>query len=185
MARIRFSSFEFDPDAGELTRARRPVPLQEQPARVLAYLIERPGRTVARDELIHHLWGDGRHVQFAQGLNYCIRQIRIALDDQVAAPKYLATVGRRGYRWVGPPAARSGSWIRSTITRPVPAWSAAASAVAALFVATLLTGPPPTAKAPLPLAGDVRSAIRTLHVLSHQLIDPGLQTIWRTFIERS
>lgn len=195
MATIRFAAFEFDPVPGQLAREGRRVPLQEQPARVLAYLIEHSGRTVTRTELIEHLWGDGRHVQFDQGLNYCIRQIRIALDDRVAAPKYVATVGRKGYRWVGPCVSRRASWLRANITRPVPAWSAPASAAAALLVAATLAGPPPpnAGRALLPVPGtDLRTAISALHILSHALIEPGrsgdavvaLQMLWNTVAGR-
>jgi DNA-binding winged helix-turn-helix (wHTH) protein len=173
MATTHFDSFEFDPSSGELRRGGAPLRLQQQPARVLAYLIQHADRDVTRDELIAHLWGDDRHVQFDQGLNYCVRQIRLALADQVKAPRYLATIGRTGYRWIGATGSHS-SRLSAIVNRPVPAWIAASGAaaclVAAAFVAPIPAMQPRTAEA----AFDLRQTIHALHVLSHELADPGL-----------
>jgi DNA-binding winged helix-turn-helix (wHTH) protein len=96
-----FGPFIFDSVGGVLSKHGRPVALQSQPARVLAFLIERAGEVVTRDQLRHAIWGD-TWVNFDQGLNYCIRQIRIALDDDARRPCYLQTLPQRGYRFIGP-----------------------------------------------------------------------------------
>jgi DNA-binding winged helix-turn-helix (wHTH) protein/Tol biopolymer transport system component len=97
-----FGDFVLDVDAGELLRGGRPVKIQPQPLRVLAALVTRGGQIVSRDELRTQIWDQATFVEFDQGLNYCIRQIRVALDDDAANPVYLETVKRRGYRFVAP-----------------------------------------------------------------------------------
>jgi DNA-binding winged helix-turn-helix (wHTH) protein len=98
---LRFERFSFDPDSGEL---RGPdaaiVPLEPQPAKVLALLASRPGALVTRDELRASIWPEGTHVEFDQGLNYCIRQVRLALGDTARKPIFVETVARRGYRFL-------------------------------------------------------------------------------------
>ncbi|MGA3107113.1 MAG: winged helix-turn-helix domain-containing protein [Terriglobales bacterium] len=95
-----FGPFTFDPDGGELSRDGYRVRLQPQPALVLAILTDQPGKLVPREEIYRAIWGDDTHVDFEQSLNYCIRQIRAALRDDAADPKYLETVPKRGYRFL-------------------------------------------------------------------------------------
>jgi DNA-binding winged helix-turn-helix (wHTH) protein/tetratricopeptide (TPR) repeat protein len=95
----RFGEFEFDFDEMVLRQAGKPVPLQPQPTQVLAILLERPGRLVSRDELKSRVW-ENRIVEFDAGLNFSINQVRRALADSAADPKYVETVPRRGYRCI-------------------------------------------------------------------------------------
>lgn len=98
---VRFGPFTFHPETGELRRADGTVvPLEPQPARVLAALASRPGAVVTREELRASVWPDGTHVAFDQGLNYCIRQVRTALGDNARRPVFIETVARRGYRFL-------------------------------------------------------------------------------------
>jgi DNA-binding winged helix-turn-helix (wHTH) protein/TolB-like protein len=99
---IRFGLFELDPATGDLRREGRPVRLQPQPARVLALLVARPGEVVTRDELRHQIWNDGTFVDFERGLNFCIAQIRAALQDSAESPRFIETLPRRGYRFIAP-----------------------------------------------------------------------------------
>ena len=73
--------------------------LEPQPARVLALLVARAGELVTREEIQREVWPD-THVDFDQGLNYCIRQIRTALGETAEAPRFIETLPRRGYRFV-------------------------------------------------------------------------------------
>lgn len=100
--RVCFDVFELDVDTGELRRRGQPVRLQPQPSKVLAALVARPGQTVAREELKHQIWDGTTFVDFEQGLNFCVRQIRLALDDNAEAPRFVETVPRRGYRFIAP-----------------------------------------------------------------------------------
>jgi len=101
-ARLRFGEFELDLEKGELRKKGRPVRLQPQPCKVLSALASRPGELVTREELKHQIWNGTTFVDFEQGLNFCVRQIRMALDDDAESPKFIETVPRRGYRFVFP-----------------------------------------------------------------------------------
>lgn len=102
---IRFGVFELDPGSGELKKAGVVVHLSPQPARVLALLAGHPGEIITRAQIREQLWDEETHVDFDQGLNQCIAQIRTALSDDAEAPRYVQTVHRRGYRFVGAVAA--------------------------------------------------------------------------------
>jgi len=98
--RLKFGEFELDPQSEELFRDGQPVKIQPQPLRVLAILLERHGEIVSREQLRAHIWGDATFVEFDQGLNYAIRQIRLALRDEVSEPRYIETLPKQGYRFV-------------------------------------------------------------------------------------
>jgi len=97
----RIGAFELDLTSAELRRAGRQVALTGQPMRVLILLVERAGTIVTRDELRQEIWGE-THVDFEAGLSTCINQIRTALGDRAAAPVFIETLPRRGYRFVAP-----------------------------------------------------------------------------------
>ena len=100
--RYRFGLFEFTAEDRELRREGVLVRLQSQPAQVLACLIERAGQVVSRDELRRTLWGSDTFVDFDRGLNFCISQIRSALEDDSAAPVYIRTIPKHGYQFIAP-----------------------------------------------------------------------------------
>jgi DNA-binding winged helix-turn-helix (wHTH) protein len=97
---LRFGEFTFDPSTGELRRNGSVARLEPQPARVLAVLVNRAGSLVTRAELREAVWLEGTHVEFDQGLNYCIRQIRVALGDDARRPMFVETAARRGYKFL-------------------------------------------------------------------------------------
>ena len=97
--RVRFGQFELDLGARELLRDGRPVRIQPQPLRVLEILVGHPGKVVSREELRQRIWDEATFVEFDQGLNYCIRQIRVALGDDAANPVFVETLKKRGYRF--------------------------------------------------------------------------------------
>ncbi len=99
--RLRFDAFELDTVTGELLHAGKAVRLPPQPARVLEVLAGNAGRLVTRDELRDRIWSDDTFVDFEQGLNFCIKQIRAALGDDAKAPIYIETLPKRGYRFLG------------------------------------------------------------------------------------
>ena len=101
-SRRSFGSYDIDLTTGELRRDGVPVPLQRQPALVLARLVASAGALVPREALHAAIWGDRVHVDFDRGLNYCIRQLRETLDDDARAPRFIETVARQGYRFVAP-----------------------------------------------------------------------------------
>lgn len=100
--RFRFGPFELDGESGELRRGGSPVHLRLQAVRVLEALASQPGRTVSRAELQARVWSDDTFVDFEQGLNSCMKEIRAALGDSTEQPDYVQTLPRRGYRFIAP-----------------------------------------------------------------------------------
>ena len=99
--RLRFDEFEIDMRSGELWVRGKRVRLQDQPFQVLRVLLERRGEIVTRDELKQILWPADTFVDFDDGLNTAIRKIRDALGDSAEKPRFIETIPRRGYRFVG------------------------------------------------------------------------------------
>lgn len=63
-----FGTFELNLYSRELRRAGVRIKLQEQPFKVLAMLLERPGELVSREELKHRLWGEAEFGDFDQAI---------------------------------------------------------------------------------------------------------------------
>src|SRR5579859_3960015 len=101
-ARFRFGLFEFDDESLDLRRDGGVVHLQAQPKQVLACLLRNADRTVSREELRQAVWDNQTFVDFERGLNFCISQIRSALDDDAARPIYIRTFARQGYQFIAP-----------------------------------------------------------------------------------
>lgn len=97
---IRFDGWSLDPDSGELTRDGEKIRLQDQPLQILQALLASPGRVVTREELVSRLWPRGI-VDFETGLNTAMRRLRSALREDADAPRYIETLPRRGYRFIG------------------------------------------------------------------------------------
>jgi Tol biopolymer transport system component/DNA-binding winged helix-turn-helix (wHTH) protein len=98
---VRFGVFEVDLRAGELRKSGMKIKLHGQPFAVLAMLLERPGEMVSREELQQRLWASDTYVDFEHGLNKAINKLREALGDDADNPRYIETLPRRGYRFVG------------------------------------------------------------------------------------
>jgi DNA-binding winged helix-turn-helix (wHTH) protein len=96
--RVRFGPYELDTRAGELRLGESKIVLPDQPHKILLLLIERRGDIVTRDEIQKCLWADDVIVSFEVSINQAIRKLRRALNDSAEEPKYIETVGRRGYR---------------------------------------------------------------------------------------
>lgn len=97
--RVRFGPFELDLESGDLRREGDLLRLEPQPRKVLQLLASRAGQVVSRKEIQGRIWPDDTFVDFDQGLNYCIRQIRGTLGDRADAPRFIETLPRRGYRF--------------------------------------------------------------------------------------
>lgn len=123
--RHRFGDFEADVHTGELWKHGEPVRIQDLPFRLLVALLERPGQLVTRAELGQSLWGSDTFVDFEAGLNTAVAKLREALGDDAEMPRFIETVPKRGYRFVGSlgdgplPVENSGD----AIARPSPARS--------------------------------------------------------------
>lgn len=138
--RRRFLEFELDEAAMTLRRRGELIPLPPTPFRVLAVLAARPNVVVTRDELRRAVWGE-RHVAFDAALNFAIRQLRRALDDQADSPRVIATVPRVGYRFIPAcepvaPSREPAAVPRTTVRRRAIRWIAAMATLAS--AATLM-----------------------------------------------
>jgi TolB-like protein/DNA-binding winged helix-turn-helix (wHTH) protein len=171
-ATIRFGDYQLDPEKGELRKKGQPVRLAPQPTKVLALLASRPGELVTREEIRELIWGGETFVDFEQGLNHCINQVRAALGDDSAAARFVETVPRRGYRFLAevtrvheePPAPDGGGpasrWSGRAIVMGIGTLVIVAAILAAAFSGWFQSGgaiPPVRSIAVLPienLSGD-------------------------------
>ena len=99
---LRFGVFEADLRAGELKRNGAKVKLSDQAFRVLAVLLANPDQVVTREELRRQVWPEGTFVDFDHGMNLAIAKIRAVLGDDADNPRFIATIPRRGYKFVAP-----------------------------------------------------------------------------------
>jgi DNA-binding winged helix-turn-helix (wHTH) protein len=144
----RFGEFEWDSRRGLVTANGNPVKLQPQPLRVLEMLLQRAPEVVTREELGDHIWGRDVHVEMDASLNYCVRQIRLALNDNPTEPRYVETLPKQGYRLVAaverfeeaaeavsavPPAVRLATGLRSARREIWPAASVVGYALLLAF----------------------------------------------------
>lgn len=99
---IRFGFYEADLAARELRREGSSVKLQDRPFEILTILLERPNEVVMREEFRQRLWSADTFVDFDHSLNTSINRLRQALRDDAENPRFVATVGRLGYRFIAP-----------------------------------------------------------------------------------
>ena len=99
---FRFGIFVFDAVTLELRKAQRPVRLRPQSLKVLRLLVSRPRQLISREEIYKELWGADVFVDFEQGVNHSVKQLRAALGDDADEPRYIETLPRRGYRFIAP-----------------------------------------------------------------------------------
>jgi len=99
---IRFGLYELNLTARELRREGVVVKLQDRPFDVLAILVEHPGEVITRDEFRQRLWPADTFVDFDASLNTSVNKLRQALQDNAENPRFIATAGRRGYRFIAP-----------------------------------------------------------------------------------
>jgi TolB-like protein/DNA-binding winged helix-turn-helix (wHTH) protein len=98
---VRFGPFELDLNVWQLRKDGVRVKIPQQPLQLLAMLLERPGSAISREELRHRLWPSDVFVDFDHGLNKNIQKLREALGDSSDSPRYIETIPRTGYRFVG------------------------------------------------------------------------------------
>ncbi len=98
---VRFGPFELDQSAWQLHKNGIRIRIPQQPLQLLAVLVERPGVVLTREELQQRLWPSEVFVDFDHGLNKNIQKLREALGDSADSPKYIETIPRVGYRFIG------------------------------------------------------------------------------------
>jgi Tol biopolymer transport system component/DNA-binding winged helix-turn-helix (wHTH) protein len=132
--RLRFGLFEADLASGELYKHGRLIRIQEQPFRILAMLLERPGEVVSREEVQKQLWPEGTFVDFDEGLDTALKKLRQALGDSPQNPVFVETIPRRGYRFIAP-VQGAGDGIGPKGDKSVPSLENSQDGVAAAKVA--------------------------------------------------
>src|SRR5712672_4401099 len=99
--RYKFDEFEADLRAAELRKGGVRLKLQLKPFQVLVALLERPQDVVTREELRQRLWPQDTFVDFDHGLNTAMAKLRDVLGDSATSPRYVETIAKRGYRFIG------------------------------------------------------------------------------------
>src|SRR3984957_12680391 len=98
---IRFDRYQVDVRSGELRKDGRKVRLQAQPFQLLVLLLRNAGRVVSREDVKRELWPGDTFVDFDHGLAAAVNKVREALCDSADKPKFVETLPRRGYRFIG------------------------------------------------------------------------------------
>ena len=121
---IRFDGWKVDFNSGEISKDGATHRLQDQPLQILDELLKQPGEVVTREQLIARLWPNGV-VEFDTGLNSAMRKLRIrAWATTPESPRYIETLPRKGYRFIGridddtPAEGRAPGFRPSTIPTP-------------------------------------------------------------------
>jgi cholera toxin transcriptional activator len=101
VSKYKFDDFEADLRAAELRKNGTRLKLQLQPFQVLVALLERPKEVVTREDLRQRLWPEDTFVDFDHSLNTAMVKLRDVLGDSASHPKYVETIAKRGYRFLG------------------------------------------------------------------------------------
>ena len=135
---MKFAEFDVDERAGVLRRGGLRVKLQDLPFRLLVVLLRGRGDVITRDDLRAELWGSETFVDAEAGLNTAIAKLREALGDDADAPRFIETLPKRGYRFVGtltPEAGGSEPPVEAASRRGARPWQLALALLAIAAVA--------------------------------------------------
>ena len=99
--RVSFGEFEVDLETAELQHNGSKSILPGKPFQILVTLLDRPGQLVTREELKRQLWPSDTFVDFDVNLNKAVNRLREALGDSAEHPRFIETLPRKGYRFVG------------------------------------------------------------------------------------
>jgi len=99
---FQFGAFEVLEHSGELRKHGVRIRIQEQPFQILVLLLDRPGEIVGREEIRGKLWPENTFVDFDNAISSAVRKLREALSDSADNPRFIETLSRRGYRFIGP-----------------------------------------------------------------------------------
>ena len=141
-----FGPFVFEPHQARLRRGRRVLPLTRKACEVLQCLATHPGQMVTKEALFQAVWPDTAVSDAV--LTNRIAELRETLGDDAKRPRFVATVHRRGYRFVAA--------LRASA--PVPSLAAARDDPARTIVM-------PTPQPALPVLVGRDAALARLHDL--------------------
>ncbi|MCB1032786.1 MAG: tetratricopeptide repeat protein [Acidobacteria bacterium] len=98
--RYRFGELNLDLETGRLSGPQGELHLRPQAFRLLSVLVTEAPRVLSQDELMDQAWGT--EYLSAGSIRQAVSELRTLLDDSAERPRYIATVHRRGYRFVAP-----------------------------------------------------------------------------------
>lgn len=162
---VQFEEFVFDPHTGELLKNGEKVNVNGQPLQILARLLERPGEMVTREEFKEILWPDNTHVDYDHGLRAAVQRLRAALEDSPDNSRFIETIPRRGYRYIGPPPSKVQTVIDKDSVRGArryKPWLWAVASMVLILIALSLLYPGQERPAPLPAVAAPRPIIAVL-----------------------
>jgi TolB-like protein/DNA-binding winged helix-turn-helix (wHTH) protein/Tfp pilus assembly protein PilF len=176
---VRFEGYQVDLQTGELRKNGTKVRLSDQPFQILALLLEKPGELISREELRTKLWPDEVFVDFDHSLNAAVNKLREALCDSTSDVRFIETLPKRGYRFIGPIETQDKpATLRVPLVSPGPAPPAPrnrlnrlhitlkhALALSVLVLAGLLTGLYVYSRRSHTPSGNVVPAIHSIAVL--------------------
>jgi DNA-binding winged helix-turn-helix (wHTH) protein/TolB-like protein/Tfp pilus assembly protein PilF len=119
----RFADFTLDTSEHRLLRGKEEIYLPPKTFETLLYLVDRHGHLVRKNELLDTLWADVFVTENA--LTRCIKEVRVALNDDAHQPRYIKTIPRVGYKFIAdveeiPPALPQAESEELAATRIVP-----------------------------------------------------------------
>lgn len=98
---LKFATYEVDRDSGELYKSGVRQKLTGQPFEVLCLLLERPNQIVTREEFRERIWSKDTFVDYDLALRKAITRLRESLGDSAENPRFIETIPRKGYRFLG------------------------------------------------------------------------------------
>ncbi len=167
---IHFDGWVLRPSSGELLRDGTTQRLAQQPLRMLVELLEHPGQVVTRERLVQVLWPKGI-VDFDNSLNAVVRKLRVALSDDSETPRYIETLPRIGYRFIGP-VSREPQAVPARAAAPTFRWGVVAIGGLVVLLAGVVwwqAQQPRTLMGPVARVGDNASAGRSSNQRAYEL----------------
>ena len=98
---ISFGEFVLDLETAELRLNGNKTVLPGQPFQILVMLLDRPGQLITREAIKKQLWPSNTFVDFDVSLNKAVNRLRAALRDSAEHPRFIETLPRKGYRFIG------------------------------------------------------------------------------------
>jgi TolB-like protein len=98
---VKFGVFEVNLEDAELRKSGMRQKLAGQPFEVLRVLLERPQELVTREEFQNRIWPKGTFVDYELALKKAVNRIREVLGDSAESPRFIETIPRHGYRFIG------------------------------------------------------------------------------------
>ena len=99
--RAEFGPFQLDLLTAELFKQGRKLRLSGKAAQLLVLLVQRAGELVTREDLRAAMWRQDTFVDFDHGLNNSVNRVREVLGDSAVLSRYVETLPKQGYRFIG------------------------------------------------------------------------------------